>query len=79
MTRSKRKYVNTKEKLGGKVKEAAGKISGNEQLELKGKIQVSKAAMKEKLSAANMFDAIKERIAGLINNKIDKKRHKKRK
>lgn len=79
MTRSKRKYVSTKEKLGGKVKEAAGKISGNEQLELKGKIQVSKVAMKEKLSAANMFDAIKERIAGLINKKIDKKRHKKRK
>ena len=60
MTDSKRKVDNSKDKITGEVKEAIGKVTGNEELELKGKIQSSKSKLKEG-------------IAGKINNIIDKK------
>lgn len=39
-----------KNKIAGGVKEAAGKITGNEQLELKGKIQSGKADLKKNVT-----------------------------
>jgi len=64
----------TKNKLAGQIKEVAGKISGNEQLELKGKIQSSKADLKKSVKVADRIEDIKENIAASINNKIDKNR-----
>lgn len=71
----------TKNKLAGQIKEAAGKVTGNEQLELKGKIQSSKADLKKSVKVSDRVEDIKESIAGSINNKIDKNRkdNKKRK
>jgi len=48
MTDSKGKVDNTKDKITGKIKEAVGKATGNEELELKGKIQSSKSDLNEK-------------------------------
>gem|GEM_PF-674842 len=70
----KRKYKNASEKFSGKAKEVAGKITGNEQLELKGKLQTAKADWHEIMSVGNKIEAIKESIAGTINKKINKKR-----
>ncbi len=66
------KLNNTKNKVVGELKEAAGKITGNEQLELKGKIQSKKADFNRKSDVGNNFDKIKENIAGKINDSIDK-------
>jgi len=77
MDTNKDDFNNTKEKIAGKVKEAAGKITGNEQLELKGKIQSSKADFKKKTSVHRNVNNIKESIAGKINDIIDKKDIKK--
>jgi len=74
MTSFKRKYKNASEKWSGKAKEIAGKITGNEQLELKGKVQSAKADFRESLSVVNNVEAIKENIAEKINRKIDKSR-----
>ena len=40
--------TDSKDKVIGEVKEAVGKVTGNEELELKGKIQSSKADLKDK-------------------------------
>lgn len=61
-----------KNKVAGELKEAAGKITGNAQLELKGKIQSSVADLKKNLNAAGDLEDIKENIASGINNRIDK-------
>jgi uncharacterized protein YjbJ (UPF0337 family) len=68
MTDSKGKVENAKDKIIGEAKEAAGKVTGNEELELKGKIQSSKSDVKEKAGE------IKEGIAEKINDAIDKKK-----
>ena len=47
MSDSKRKFDHIKNKFAGGIKEVAGKVTGNEQLELKGKIQASKADIKK--------------------------------
>jgi len=70
MTDLKDKAVNAKDKIVGEVKEAAGKVTGNEELELEGKIQSTKADIKEKAGE------IKESIAGKINDLTDKKKDK---
>lgn len=75
MTNLKNKIDNAKDKIAGEVKETTGKITGNQQLELKGKIQSSKADLKKKMSLGNKIEAIKEDIAENINDKIDKKKH----
>ncbi len=67
MTDLKRKGEHAKDKIAGEVKEAVGKVTGNKELELKGKIQSSKADLGEKI------DDIKEGIAGKINKFTDKK------
>ena len=41
------KIKNTAEDLGGKAKEAAGKVTGNENLEAEGKADQAKADLKQ--------------------------------
>ena len=79
MNNKKENFENKKEKITGQIKEAAGKISGNEQLELKGKIQSSKADFKNSTNLHNNVNEVKEGIAGKINNLLDKKDSKKKK
>ena len=67
MTTLKGKVENAKDKIVGETKEATGKVTGNEELELKGKIQSSKADLKKKAGE------VKESIAGTINDITDKK------
>ena len=67
MTDSKGKVENAKDKIIGELKETVGKVTGNEELELKGKIQSSKSEIKEKAGE------IKEGIAEKINDVLDKK------
>ena len=62
-----------KEKFSGKLKETAGKITGNEQLELKGKIQIAKAELSDKVNVKKNVNKVKESFAGKINNRLDKK------
>ena len=68
MTDSKGKLENAKDKIIGEAKEAAGKVTGNEEMELKGKFQFSKSDIKEKAGE------VKEGIAEKINDAIDKKK-----
>ena len=70
MKKNARKFENTTDKIAGEIKEAAGKITGNEQLERKGKIQSSKADLKIKVND------VKEDIANAINHAFDKKGRK---
>lgn len=77
MTDLKGKVDNAKDKSIGEVKEAVGKVTGNEELELKGKIQFLKTDLKEKIYSGDKVDEIKEGIAGKINNIIDKKKDNK--
>lgn len=67
------KFDNSKEKFMGESKEAIGKMTGNEQLELRGKLQSAKADFKQKTSVSNNVEKAKEGIAGKINNMIDRK------
>ncbi len=73
MKHSKNKIPVTKDKIIGEVKEAIGKVSGNEELELKGKIQSFKADIKEKANIGDRVEEIKEGIARKINDSIDNK------
>ncbi len=77
MNNSKKNFENAKEQFAGEVKEAAGKITGNQQLELKGKIQSAKASFKKDTNIKNKADEIKENLAGKINDKIDDLKKKK--
>jgi len=71
-------FNNSKEKITGEVKEAAGKITGNQQLELKGKIQSSKADFKKKTNLHNNVNKVKEGVAEKVNDMIDKNEAKKK-
>jgi len=71
MTDLKDKVEKATDKVVGEIKEAVGKVTGNEELELKGKIQSSKSALGDKV------EEIKEGIAGKINDMIDKKKEEK--
>jgi uncharacterized protein YjbJ (UPF0337 family) len=55
--------INTKDKIQGKIKEVAGEITGNEQLELKGKLQMAKAEISEKMDLKNMADDVKDKVS----------------
>ena len=74
---TKNKFDNSKEKLVGETKEAVGKITGNEQLELSGKLQAAKADFKKKTSVSNNIEEVKEAVAGKMNDVIDKSNAKK--
>ena len=63
---------NIKEKITGEAREATGKATNNEELELKGKIQSSSADIMKKVGG------IKEDITGKINDKIDQMKDKKK-
>jgi uncharacterized protein YjbJ (UPF0337 family) len=63
----KNKIINAKDKVAGEAKELVGKATNNEELELKGKIQSTKADLKTKVAKA------KDHIVGDINDEIDKK------
>ena len=78
MTSFKKKFDNKRNKYTGKFKEVAGKVTGNEQLELQGKIQTKKAEFKENMyGVTDKIEEIKGSIAEKINDAIDGKHHKK--
>jgi len=68
------KVDNAKDKLTGEVKEAAGKISGNEKLELKGKLLKRKAKLKKKIDVKRTVNGVKNNVIGKINNLMDNKK-----
>ena len=70
MTNSMDKLDNTKDKVLGEFKEAVGKVTGNKELELKGKIQSSKSDLKEK------GEKTKEDITRKVNDIIDENKDK---
>ncbi|MGB4588388.1 MAG: CsbD family protein [Clostridiaceae bacterium] len=59
------KIKNRKDKVVGETKEAVGKATDNEELELKGKIQSTKADIGKKVNDK------KEEVTRKINKKID--------
>lgn len=65
------KFENAKDKFIGEVTEAVGKVTGNEEQELKGKIQ-SKIADLDK-----DFDNTKDNLVEKINEMWDKKEDEK--
>ena len=67
MSDLKNKFENAKDKVIGKTNEGIGKVTGNEETELKGKLQYQKADVKQKVNN------IKEKIVEKINDKLDKK------
>lgn len=78
MTSFKKKFDNKRNKYTGQFKEAIGKVTGNDQLELQGKIQTSKAEFKENMyGVADKIEEIKDSIAEKINDAVDGKHHKK--
>ncbi len=80
MSDLKKDFDHTKNKVAGEVKEAVGKITGNEQLELKGKMQSAKTDLKKDWNVKDKIEDIKENIAGKMNDRIDRsKKNKKEK
>ena len=67
MSDLKHKFENTKDKVIGKTNEGIGKATGNEEMELKGKLQYQKAELKQKVNN------IKDKLAEKINDKLDEK------
>ncbi len=57
-----------RDKFSGRVKKMTGKISGNEQLELKGRVLIARANFNEKTDIHNIADNLREKIAGKIND-----------
>jgi len=73
MSNVKGKLEATKDKLMGGVKETVGKVTGNEKLELKGKIQTKKGELEEKATEfADQVEKTTNDIAKNINDTIDK-------
>ena len=72
MSDLKNKFTIAKDKVQGEIKETVGKATGNESLELKGKIQSGKADFERKTNFGNTADKIKDGISGKINDIIDK-------
>ncbi len=73
MTDTKDKLDASKDKIVGEVKEAVGKVTGNESLELEGKIQSVKGDIKKKMDIGDQVEEMKEDVAETINDLIDKK------
>jgi uncharacterized protein YjbJ (UPF0337 family) len=61
------KVENVKDKVVGKIKETAGKVTDNQEIELKGKLQYQKGDLKEKL------DQVKDNIAEKVNSTLNEK------
>jgi len=66
-------FENAKDDLSGKLKEAAGRLSGNERMVLSGRMQSSKASFKKKMDLGNIVTGVKENLAEKINDIIDGK------
>lgn len=60
------KFKNTAEDLGGKAKEAAGKVTGDKETEAEGKMDQVAATVKDK--ASEVADKAKEVAGGLGAN-----------
>jgi len=58
------------DKFSGRVKKLSGKLTGNEQLELKGRLLISRANFNEKTDIRNIIHNLKEKIAGKINDSL---------
>jgi len=69
MTDFKDKLVNAKDKIVGEVKEAVGKATGNEELELKGKLQSTKADFNEKV--AEIKGGIVDKVNDVYDSVVD--------
>lgn len=63
------KFENTTDKVGGKIQEGAGKLTGDKETEARGKTQADKADLKNKIE--NVKDTVKGAVDGLLGN--DKK------
>lgn len=72
MSDTKKKIKNIRDKSEGEIKETIGKVTGNQELELEGKLKKKGVDAKEKISD------LKEDILGKINDKIDKTDEKKK-
>lgn len=68
----KNKVRNTKDKIAGKIMGVAGELTGNEQLELNGKLLVTKVDMKKKVDMRDKVNDVKEGVAKKINDALDK-------
>ena len=83
MKEFKKNASQSREKITGEIKEVVGKITGNEQLELKGKIQSARADLKKKSNVKQnvkkSVDGVKESLAGKINDLIDSREKAKKK
>ena len=76
MNNIKKSIDHSQNMVAGAVKEVAGRITGNEQLELEGKLQASKADLKKALNVTDKIEEIKEKVAEGINDRIDMGRKK---
>ncbi|NTU88762.1 MAG: CsbD family protein [Actinobacteria bacterium] len=70
MKNAKDTFESAKDKVAGEIKEAAGKVTGNEELELKGKLQSATADLKQDVK--DLTKNVKEGIAEKVNDMIDK-------
>jgi uncharacterized protein YjbJ (UPF0337 family) len=66
MSDVKKKFENLKDKTEGTIQENVGKITGNKEMEMKGKLKVKVVETKEKVSE------LKDDVLNKINDKIDK-------
>lgn len=67
----------TKDKVSGSIKEGAGKLMEDEQVELEGKLEKGKGEAREKLeetkdTVKEKFEKGKEKASSKINEAIDK-------
>ena len=60
------KVENAKDKVVGKTKETAGRVTGNQEMELKGALQYEKGDLKEKV------DKTKDKFTEKINETLNK-------
>ena len=74
------KFENTADKVGGKIQEGAGKLTGDKETETRGKAEAAKADFKDKLddvknSAKDTFDDVKDSVKGAVDGLLgnDKK------
>jgi uncharacterized protein YjbJ (UPF0337 family) len=67
MTNLNNKVENEKDKVVGKTKEAVGKASDNQEMELKGRLQYQKGNLKEGI------DKTEEKIEDKFNDTLNKK------
>jgi len=67
MTKSTDKLNNTKDKLFGEVKNKFGKVTGNEEMELEGKVQSLKSDVTKK--AAQLKEDAAEKLNDIFDGK----------